>query len=163
MDPSALKIAKLKDILRQHGLSTTGNKAELVERLQRVDPSGVWMNEDDIEDSGQTEEAHAERVIQPTDESQAQREMALLSKERDLMQKEIELLRRKNNLLRASPGSSASTTFRTTLSIKNISDLLSEYNGSGDDFERWRAQINLLRDTYELDENAAKVLVGSKL
>jgi len=38
-----------------------------------------------------------------------------------------------------------------------------EYNGSEEDFERWRTQINLLRTTYELDENAAKILVGSKL
>lgn len=55
---------------------------------------------------------------------------------------------------------SLSTASRTTLSIKNVSDLLSEFNGSGDDFERWKAQVNLLRDTYE---NAAKILVGSKL
>jgi len=79
------------------------------------------------------------------------------------MQREIELLRRENDLLRAFPRNSLSAVSRATLNIKNVSDLLSEYHGSGEDFERWRAQINLLRDTYELDENAAKILVGSKL
>lgn len=44
-----------------------------------------------------------------------------------------------------------------------MTELLSEYTGSGEEFGRWRAQINLLRTTYELDSHAAKILVGSKL
>lgn len=93
----------------------------------------------------------------------ARREIEILAKERELIQKEMELLRRKNELLRASPRNSSSTTSRATFNIKNVSDLLSEYSGSGDDFERWKAQVNLLRDTYELNENAAKIFVGSGL
>lgn len=46
--------------------------------------------------------------------------------------------------------------------MKNISELLGEYYGSSEDFERWKAQIDL-RNTYELDENMSKILVGSKL
>lgn len=40
---------------------------------------------------------------------------------------------------------------------------MGEYKGSEEDFKRWNAQINLLRATYELDENASKILVESKL
>jgi len=57
------------------------------------------------------------------------------------MQREIELLRRETELMRTSPRLSLSTISRI-LSIKNVSDLLSEYADSGDDFERW------LRLTY---------------
>lgn len=38
-----------------------------------------------------------------------------------------------------------------------------EYAGSEEDFKRWKAQVNLLCQIYDLDENASKVLVGSKL
>lgn len=57
----------------------------------------------------------------------------------------------------------SSIAFRIIINIKNISELLSEYHGSSDDFEHWKAQVNLLENTYELDENSAKILVGSKL
>lgn len=49
------------------------------------------------------------------------------------------------------------------MSIKNISELLSEYNGVSEDFRRWKTQVNLLRNTYELDEKASRILVVSKL
>lgn len=143
-----------------------GRKAELIARIQQADPSGTWLSEaarqpateDNLEDSSQEEEE-----TQAVDKNLSRREMELISRERDLMQREIELLRRENDMLRASPRSSLSTVSRTTLNIKNVSDLFSECNGFGDDFERWKAQVNLLRDTYDLDENAAKILVGSKL
>jgi len=32
-----------------------------------------------------------------------------------------------------------------------------------EDFERWKTRINLLRATYELDENISMILIGSKL
>lgn len=62
-----------------------------------------------------------------------------------------------------STRSSLSTVFQTILNIKKRQRSPSESSGSGDNFERWRVQVNLLKDTYELGENAAKVLVGSKL
>lgn len=168
MDVNALTVAQLKDVLRQHQLPTTGRRAELIARMQQADPSGAWiteavqqqLDEHNPENDNQEEETVA---TPPTHENLVLREMDLLSRERNLMQREIELLRRENDMLRASPRNSSSTASRATLNIKNIGDLLSEYSGSGDDFERWKAQVNLLRDTYELDENAAKILVGSKL
>jgi len=172
MDLYTLSVAQLKELLRQYELSTTGRKAELIARMQQVEPSGKWIEEtarrqpaEDREENGSREEVvtHNGGAATPASESLAQREAELAAKERELMQKEIELLRRENDLLRTSTRNSVSTVSRTTISIKNISDLLSEYHGTGDDFERWRAQVNLLRDTYELDENATKILVGSRL
>lgn len=86
----------------------------------------------------------------------------LQRREMELMRREMELLRRENNLLRAS-SRSVSATSQATVNIKSIGELLSEYQGSGEDFEQWKTQINLLRTTYELDENAVKILIGSKL
>ena len=61
------------------------------------------------------------------------------------MSKEIDLLRRKNELLRAlSQNSMLSTTSRTTLSIKSVGELLSEYNGSVDDFASGRPSIFII-------------------
>lgn len=73
-------------------------------------------------------------------------------------------MRRENNLLRtSSPTGTSSTVSRTTISIKNVAELLGEYAGLGEEFSRWRALVNLLCTTYELDSHATKILVGSKL
>ncbi|XP_070529916.1 uncharacterized protein [Cardiocondyla obscurior] len=100
----------------------------------------------------------------------AQKESSLTRRERELdareiniLRTELELLRRENDALRASPRSSLYTSSRTTLSIRNVCELLSEFNGNVDNFERWKAQVLLLINMYELDENAARILVGSRL
>jgi hypothetical protein len=172
MDPHVLTIVQLKNILRQYNLPTTGKKVELVRRMQTKDPTGAWIGEaarhvdtvEEEEDLIQIEGATAqEQEATGQEDDLLRREAELLRRERSIMQREIDLLRRENDVLRSSPRSVASTGSRTTMSIKNVSDLLSEYNGSSDDFERWKAQINLLRNTYELDENSSKILVGSRL
>jgi len=80
------------------------------------------------------------------------------------MRREIELLRRENEMLRASPQqSNTSVSSQYKVGIKSISELLSEYHGSGNDFPKWKAQVCLLRDAYELDDNLTKILISSKL
>lgn len=121
--------------------------------------------EDDNEDDAQVaSNVQTETPRRQEEECIRRRETDLLMRERDLMQREIDLLRRENEVLRTSPRSNASSvTSRATINIKNVGDLLNEYNGSGEDFERWRTQVNLLCNMYELDDNASKILVGSKL
>lgn len=121
---------------------------EADENVQEIDQ----LNESD-EDTGQTEREGGNR-----------QQETFQQRERELMRRELELLRRENEMLRRSPReSNVSNTPRPTTSVKNISELLGEYNGSSEEFERWKAQIDLLRNTYELDENTSKILVGSKL
>lgn len=80
------------------------------------------------------------------------------------MQREINLLRRENVMLRESPRSSTSTVAsRATINIKNIGELLSDYHGAEEDFLKWKSQVQLIRNTYDLDENASRILVSSKL
>lgn len=173
-DPTTLKLAQLRGILRHRGLPIYGRKAELILRMQAVDPTGSWVQQaaehrdqdDDSEEEMQAAAVNvqAEPAIERDEERIRHRETELEERERELMRREIEFLRRENEVLRASPRSgTSSTASRATINIKNVGDLLNEYNGSGEDFERWRAQVNLLCQLYELDDNAAKILVGSKL
>lgn len=68
-----------------------------------------------------------------------QREAALIRRERELLQREVALLRRENELLREPPNhstASVSTTSWAATNIKGISELVGEYKGSDEDFER---------------------------
>ncbi|KYN10221.1 hypothetical protein ALC57_17652 [Trachymyrmex cornetzi] len=173
MDPNTLTVAQLKDILIQY--KQYGRKAELIARMQKVDPTEGWILEatlqteanDDMEEAVQEDGAQPqedEQIGQETASSLARWQTTLQARERELMQKEIELLRRENQLLRSSPTTSTTSTMsRATTSIKSIGELLSEYTGSSEDFERWKAQVKMVRSTYELDENATKILTSSKL
>ncbi|XP_024872293.1 uncharacterized protein LOC112454896, partial [Temnothorax curvispinosus] len=182
MDPHSFTVFQLKNILQRYGLATSGRKTELVLRMQQCDPTGAWIEEaaraarqadvGEDEDDAQADDVDAQEQERAQSSSGMQslsgndwrqREAALTVREKALMQKEIEFLRRENEMLRSSPRSISSTVSKTTMSIKNISELLSEYHGSSDDFERWKAQVYLLKNTYELDENSAKILVRSRL
>lgn len=66
------------------------------------------------------------------------RESDLKRRERNLLQREIELPRRENEILRASSNDSILSTASRTTSIQSISELVGEYSGWDEDFERWR-------------------------
>lgn len=173
IDPQILTVAQIKNVLRQHGLSIYGRKTELMLRMQAVDLTGSWVKaaaqHGDVEDNEEDEargiqsDIHNERCRERKEESVTRREMDFVVRKRNLMQREIELLKHENETLRMSPQlNTLSVASHATINIKNVGELLNEYNGSGD-FERWRAQVNLVCEMYELDVNAAKILVGSKL
>lgn len=44
-NPAEFTVNQLKEKLREKGLLTTGNKAELIVRITEADPSGAWMAE----------------------------------------------------------------------------------------------------------------------
>ncbi|CAK9834478.1 hypothetical protein ANTRET_LOCUS10998 [Anthophora retusa] len=90
-------------------------------------------------------------------------ELELMRRERDIMQRELQLLQRENELLRSSPGSSRASDRRVGASVKAIGVLLGEFNGAEDSLRNWKKQFQLLVASYELDENLARILIGSKL
>ncbi|KYM95011.1 hypothetical protein ALC62_14354 [Cyphomyrmex costatus] len=178
MDPNVLTVAQLKWTLKQQKMPVYGRKVELIQRLQVADPSGEWIKEAVQQITGDDEEelmqlmAPSAREEEQTENAwggsqspnDSLREAELARREKELLQREIELLRRENEMLRGPPNNSTVTTnVRATTSVKSISELVGEYKGSDEDFKRWRRQIDLLRATYELDENASKILIGSKL
>lgn len=48
-------LAHLKELLRGHGLNASGNKAELIKRIQEADPDGHWATESEDLPSGPRE------------------------------------------------------------------------------------------------------------
>lgn len=85
------------------------------------------------------------------------RELELLKRERDLMQREIEIMKREQNV------SSPNVMGKTQPNVRLIGDLLSEFTGDDDNYDQWQKQFDLLRNTYDLDENTARILIGSRL
>jgi len=60
---------------------------------------------------------------------------------------------------------SASTTISvasTIGSVRNIKDLLPEFDATDNTFRRWKNQLELLKNAYQLDDNATKVLISSR-
>lgn len=92
-------------------------------------------------------------------------ELELLRRERLLLQREIDIMRQENELLRATFTATREVGHfqRPPVNIKMVSELLNEYHGVNQDFTKWEAQLQLLKDTYELDDNLVKVLIGSWL
>lgn len=71
----------------------------------------------------------------------AQREINLLRREQDLLERELRFAQRE---MSASTNSATSTV--SSMSIRAIGDLLSEFNGD-ETYWRWQKQVRLLRNT----------------
>ena len=82
-DPMQLKVVYLREKCRNLGLITTGNKADLISRLDEVDPSRDYAKtqQEFVED--QTLDAAC------TDTERLQREMDLITREKALAEKEL--------------------------------------------------------------------------
>ena len=212
-----LTVTQLKDILKSEGLSMSGNKAKLIQRLLEVDPSGEWCRES-IEDND-------EDIFQGNGSRQGNmpvsrdREIALYKREKELVERELALARREIELLqkmqqidnrraenrresfeqqtdlsfdsrrdnlevnrsvgnidasaanegRVNEGSreeqstSGRTSVRTKINITRLADLLSSFNDNAEMFQTWERQVMFLKDTYKLDDDTMKVLIGTRL
>lgn len=47
--------------------------------------------------------------------------------------------------------------------VRNLRELLPEFDGMDHTFWRWRQQLQLLRHSYQLDENSTRILIRSRL
>ncbi|XP_053994072.1 uncharacterized protein K02A2.6-like [Hylaeus volcanicus] len=157
MSPPNFTIPQLKECLKRLNLSTTGSKTDLLARLNAAGPEGSWMSLLDEVDVGQ--ELAAAEIVEP--QPDASRELELIRRERDLLQREMDLMRRENEILRNSPRSVQS--HGPNMNVRAVGDLLSDFDGSKNTFLVWEKSLLLLRNTYELDENAIKVLIAAKL
>lgn len=172
-NPADFTVNQLKEKLREKGLSSTGNKADLIMRITEADPSGVWMTEiPETEETGAIQENSSEAGAE-AQTSQYEREIEMYRREKELAERELSLLRRELELTRGMQrlniGERERTADREDItreyprpSIAAIGDLLSLFDGSGD-YEIWEKQLRLLRTTYHLTDEYAKVLVGMRL
>lgn len=175
-NPAEFTVNQLKEKLREKGLLTTGNKAELIVRITEADPSGAWMAE--ISETSETSVTQ-ENLSEICAEAQTfraehyEREIEMYRREKELAERELSLLRRELELARGlqqlNIGERERTVDRENISreyprpsIKAIGDLLGLFDGSGD-YEVWEKQLRLLKTTYHLTDEYAKVLVGMRL
>lgn len=81
------------------------------------------------------------------------------------MERELELMRRENELLRNTPPllNGQERLAKSQPNVKAISELLSKFSGIDSNFAQWEQQLKLLCATYGLEDNTAKILVGSRL
>lgn len=154
-------------------LSSTGNKADLIMRITEADPSGAWMT--GIPGTSETE-AIRENLSESGAEAQTpryEREIEMYRREKELAERELSLVRRELELTREmqrlNMGERERTADREDIShehpkpsIKAIGDLLGPFDGSSD-YEVWEKQLKLLKTTYHLTDEYAKILVGMRL
>ena len=62
----------------------------------------------------------------------------------------------------ASPFSGSANT-QVTTNLRTIAEMLREFTGETNDFENWRQQVEVLRNTYQLDDISTKVLINLRL
>jgi len=176
-DANDLTVAALKDRLKQLNLSTAGSKSELILRLNEADPTGQWMGQDvpgEVTTGGEDGArgvTHVQDVIANEEELQIRaswlgREQDLAKRERELMQREIEFMRRENEQLRAmmqSANNLGTSTVTTKVGLTNLKEMLPSYDGKKGSFQRWKEQLLMVKQMYQLDEGMTKLLLGAKL
>lgn len=182
MDLNTCKLTLLKKLLQKRQMPTSGNKAELIARLRASETDHDWASEiEDIEPTMIREESEQEeRVLaseqtalkdnsasdqRRTQSEEAAREMEFMQRERALLEREMRLLQRENELLRSASRSDGSAVSEVSPkhSAKAIGELLNDFNGTEDLFRNWEKQVRLLIATYRLDDNSAKIPIGTRL
>jgi len=169
-NPTDYTITQLKKLLQDRNLPTTGNKADLIARLQTNNPD-VW---NELRQTSSVEESQGpdnttgtavQREVTGGENLATNRELELVRRERDLLRRELELIRREAELRSTTPGSDRSLVMSEggAFSVKGLKDLLNEFDGSSDTFRKWKQQIELLQNTYSLNDNATRVLISSRL
>lgn len=178
-DPDAFNVIQLKEFLKIRGLSTAGTKTSLIARLMEADPSGEWMNEENVNDFCRVGNGLAEDVsIDNRRENRMhQREIEIYKREKEIAERELELARRELALLRghrdADPvdrsrleeeivRGDAPASSRPRLNPMAVADLLADFDG-GSDFGTWHRQLEFLRTAYRLDDDYMKILIGMRL
>lgn len=115
--PADFKLYQLKAVLQRKGLSTVGNKSELIARLNEADPNSKWMygheaDESNVEsrelivETGDVpSDSHATAARNRNDRANENllREVEFMRRERQLMERELRVAEREIEILRNSP------------------------------------------------------------
>ncbi|KYN02350.1 hypothetical protein ALC62_06832 [Cyphomyrmex costatus] len=59
--------------------------------------------------------------------------------------------------------SSTSNATSAAGNVRHLKDLLPEFRAADNTFWKWKQQLELLRNSYRLDDNSARVLISSRL
>jgi len=180
---SDLTVQELREELRKLGLVATATcKSELVTHLNRSTRSGTWselsmearMSEIVVEvanEGSSHERPECGRERETTETRSNPQSQEALEMELEIMKRELELLKAR------FANSSASSTQRTPeahtsaetgwvknqVSLNVIAELLPEFDGTMGDFRMWRNKLKILEQTYQLNDNHMKILIGLRL
>jgi len=98
------------------------------------------------------------------------RDLERMRQENEIMRRQLEELRLGRSRTARSvpaviPGNNGAVGVGATPrpSITALGELLSEFSGAEDTFDNWRKQLELVRVTYNLDDNHIRILIGMKL
>jgi len=166
---SDLTVVELKEELRKLGLPGAGCKNELIMRLNESSPSGVWTEKrsevQTIEDTGEV--ASEESIHETEERSETQpRDTRVLELELAILKREIELLKIRSQTASCAPDTRVSTETRLAqpkINIGAMAELLATFDGTTGDFVTWQNQLRLLKRTYRLDDEHARILIGMRL
>lgn len=92
------------------------------------------------------------------EEHDTRRELRLIHKERELLEREQQLLRREREITRNASATNSIVSANDV--VRSLRELLSEFDATNN---RWRHQLKLLRNSYQLDDNSIKILISSRL
>lgn len=110
----------------------------------------------------------------------SRREIEICRHEKEIAKRELELARRKIAFLRecrdmhsvnrkyqreaiATGGDGVAASSHPQLNLTAVADLLVDFDGNSGNFDIWEKQMKLLKATYRLEDDHAKILVGMKL
>lgn len=181
-DPTKYKVEALKEMLKRHNLSTAGTKNELICRLMEADPNGEWLREDNEEsrdrrgDAEDVSQASVSRTQQGTSARLSEielyeREREIARRELELARREIEMLRQNQRMERVAINENQNTnndivrtqSAQSKINVTAIADLLGYFDGKSVHYETWENQIRLLKTTYKLEDDTARLIIAMRL
>lgn len=169
-----LTVMELKEKLRQLALPCSGSKNELVLRLNESVPSGAWFEtEPEMQATRSAEESVGRRTSEANfhgDEMQPEdryRDMRILEMELATLRRELELLKMHSRpsvpVSEEARIDTESRSMQPRINMSAIAELLTTFDGTTGNFETWERQLKLLKQTYRLDDEHARVLIGMRL
>ncbi|KYN06053.1 hypothetical protein ALC62_03005, partial [Cyphomyrmex costatus] len=184
---SDFTVVALKRVLEERGYSSAGTKAELIIRVMEADPSGEWLRDEgagsEVSDQHGNVEGASQTSARPNLDVQ-QKEIEIYRREKELAERELELMRRELELVRRGQmpqeGENAvgggtrqrvvnddddvrGQSANARVNITAIADLLSYFDGKSATYDIWEKQIRLLKATYRLEDDAARLIIGMRL
>ncbi|EFN85579.1 hypothetical protein EAI_05628 [Harpegnathos saltator] len=149
-DPNEFKVAQLKEILRQKGLSIVGAKTELIARLDEAEPSREWATVGGASEGTENDDSSNDVV---NENALLRREMGLIRREKELIERELAMMRRDLQRMRETPpevnnlqetGNGYGN--RERVHLNELKELISSYDGKDGDYANWEKQVKFVKN-----------------
>lgn len=127
----------------------------------------MWTDErPETQTAGSVEGAVGGRTDEESRMEHRSRDMRTLEIELEVLRRELELLRAQSQSYVRTPDARVEAEPRLVQSRLNMSaivELLATFDGTAGNFETWQKQLRLLKQTYRLDDEHTRILIGMRL